>query len=234
MWLAGGGIANFQLMYSYNGFNWTASASASNLINGGYPYPNGVASFAWNGSLWVAAIGNGGISTNLVLYSTDGIYWTNSTSGSGLISTAHDITWNGSLFIIVGQGTNGMIKSADGITWTAVPSGNSVFEPSSRAPYRICSRRPLPLTYRSQELTSKFSVAAVGQYLLYSYDSILWYRSPSNPFTSGQVYYVAWNGLMWIAVIYNATSPSSTFAYSFDGIIWTASSSGTAILKTCL
>jgi hypothetical protein len=218
-------------MYSYDGLNWTASSSGTSLVGAGSPYPNQVSpgGIAWNGFRWVIAINSG--DANKIIYSTDGINWTNSTSGSGLVSYGDGVTWNGSVFIATGGGANGIITSADGNTWTASTSGNTILGTNCN---RVCSRLPLPLTYINRQVTSKFCVGAMSYTgttaLLYSYDGIQWYKSPSAPFTSARARCFAWNGLMWIAGGTDATS-GSTLAYSFDGINWTASSSGSAILS---
>lgn len=224
MWLAGGNSSGSKIMYSYDGLTWTASSSGSSLAG---TAGNAVKGLAWSGFRWVAAIEGGGTTTNRIIWSTDGINWSASTSGDALLASgAQNVTWNGSVFVAVGQGTSGVITSADGNTWAASTSGNSILGTNCN---RVCSRLPLPLTYITRQVTSKFCVGAVGVTLLYSYDGIQWYKSPSTPFSSG-ITTIVWNGLMWVAGAHYATS-TTTLAYSFDGIIWTASSSGTALLN---
>ena len=231
MWLAGGNTSGSKIMYSYDGLTWTASSSGSSLVGTG---GNGVKGLAWNGFRWVAVF-EAGTTTNRIIWSTDGINWSASTSGDALLASgASNVTWNGSVFIAVGQGTSGVITSSDGNTWTASTSGNSVLGTNCIS---ICSRTPLPLTYINRQVTSKFCVGTLGTApitFLYSYDGIEWYRSPSTPFASGNIKSIVWNGLMWVACANYVTSAypvHATLAYSFDGIIWTASSSGTALLN---
>jgi hypothetical protein len=228
MWVGGGLTANYKLMYSYDGFNWIVSSSGNSLVGTGSPYSNFISGIAWNGSRWVVTVLSGGSATNLILHSTNGIDWTHSSSGSGLLSTtAYGVTWNGSLFIAVGQGSSGVITSADGMTWTASTSGNSLLGTNCNS---VCSRIGLPQTYINRKVDSKFCVGTNGQVFMYSYDGLQWYRSPSTPFTTGGVKSIAWNGFMWVAAA-ESVSSTSTLAYSFDGIIWTTSSSGTSILN---
>jgi hypothetical protein len=226
MWVAGGGTSSYKMMYSYDGFVWTASSSGNSLVGAGSPYANGVSGFAWNGYRWVAVVENGGGLTNLIIYSTDGINWTNSTSGSGLLaSTAKSVTWNGSVFIAVGQGTSGIITSADGNTWAASTSGNTILGTNCN---RVCSRLPLPLNYINRQVNSKFCVGGQGSTLSYSYDGLQWYRSPSSVMV-GYINCIVWNGVMWVAVSRNGGA--SGLAYSYDGITWTIASSAGALLN---
>jgi hypothetical protein len=223
MWVGVGNTNSNQVVYSYSGLAWFASSSGSGLIGNG----NAGVAIAWSGFRWVVL---GGYSaTNRVIYSSDGINWTASASGNTLLGGAGvRVAWNGTVFVATGQyGSNGVITSIDGVTWTASSSGNAILGTSCAA---VASRFPLSLTYINREVTSNFCVGAVGYILLYSYDSIQWYKSPTAPFTSGGVRTIAWNGLMWVAGA-TGVSSTSTFAYSFDGIIWTASASGTAILN---
>ena len=66
MWFAGGSGTN-QLIYSYDGITWTASASGNTFFTS-------VLSIAWNGSLWVVggAVDGGGS----IGYSPNGTTWT--------------------------------------------------------------------------------------------------------------------------------------------------------------
>jgi hypothetical protein len=78
--------------------------------------------------MWIA----GCEGTNKLLYSTDGITWTNSTNGNTIFGTnfslsARSIVWNGSFFLVGGAGqTHDIAKSTDGITWTGTTSPYSI------------------------------------------------------------------------------------------------------------
>ena len=61
---------------------------------------------AWNGTLWAA----GGMGTNTLAYSYDGLNWPNITPATSPFSTlCNGIAWNGTLFVAVGTGTNIMV-----------------------------------------------------------------------------------------------------------------------------
>jgi hypothetical protein len=83
-------------------------------------------------SLFVATSYQAG--TSSVLTSPDGINWTQRTTpniADGISAGLADVTWNGSLFVCVNQGTtantNWVITSPDGINWTqrTTPSGRN-------------------------------------------------------------------------------------------------------------
>jgi hypothetical protein len=113
MWVAVGvassaGSPNTTIKYSYNGINWSDSAS------GGFPqYGYGV---AWNGRLWVA-VGTGSSATDSIKFSSDGINWSNSVSGGFASVVGYGVAWNGRMWVAVGEGT--LIKySFDGLNWS--------------------------------------------------------------------------------------------------------------------
>jgi hypothetical protein len=106
--IVGSGIT---LAYSDDGLIWIPLGSTTFSTNGyaidgfvgNYTKPNYV------------AVGSGG---NTIATSTDAVNWT----GRGtavLTGSGNGVYWNGSLWVIVGQGTNGNIAtSPDGIVWT--------------------------------------------------------------------------------------------------------------------
>ena len=70
-------------------------------------------------------------------------------------------------------------------------------------------------------VNDSFSVAVGENYIAYSYDTLNWTKSTSDPFDGAIGKSVAWNGSYWIAVGY---SPSGgIIAKSNDGDIWTTS-----------
>lgn len=101
-------IGNSGGMYSPNGIDWYASATA----NG-----SSVCYGAFVGT-WVSVSPNGGIKS-----STDGIVWTTRTSANGAVTA---VCWSETLhlFVAVGTGTSGTTTnqvqtSPNGINWTA-------------------------------------------------------------------------------------------------------------------
>jgi hypothetical protein len=82
---------------------------------------------AWNGTLWVS-VGEGGSSSNTIAYSYNGTTWTG--LGKNLFTNAYNISYNGTLFVAVGDSTlHKMAYSYDGLVWVGL--GISIF--STRA-----------------------------------------------------------------------------------------------------
>jgi hypothetical protein len=68
--------------------------------------------------------------------------------------------------------------------------------------------------------------ASSGSYrIVYSYDGITWFASPSGNSMFSLGYNFAWNGSLWVA----CGEGANKLAYSSDGINWTASTSGTSL-----
>jgi hypothetical protein len=82
-WVAGGNLYN-PLVYSTDGITWSASSNGSTF----YPTDSGppiVTGITWNGEIFVAVGGYRGFNTNyvpVIVYSSDGITWTDSTNGT--------------------------------------------------------------------------------------------------------------------------------------------------------
>ena len=73
----------------------------------------------------------GAYGTNRLLYSSDGITWTASASGTAVFTeSCKAIAYNGTLWVAGGTGTNTLAYSSNGITWTASASGTALFTDS--------------------------------------------------------------------------------------------------------
>jgi hypothetical protein len=69
----------------------------------------------------------GGLGTNTMGYSTDGITWAADISGSAMFTNrCWAVAWNGSQWVAGGEGTNRLAYSYDGINWTGSTSGNAL------------------------------------------------------------------------------------------------------------
>ena len=130
MWVIGGSAngssPNNTCMYSYDGINWYNSVSGTALFVGN------LNSICWTGTLWVGVAAatsvGGGSGGGVVGYSTDGINWTNSTSGSSYITNnISTVAYNGTVLVAAGNGTNSIIYSYDGINWNNSANGNNIF-----------------------------------------------------------------------------------------------------------
>jgi hypothetical protein len=109
------------ILYSYNAETFT-SVDVSGAT---------MASVATNSQIYVG-IGAGGL-----FYGYDGLNWTNSTSGTSLLSNPNPssaaqigkVCWNGSLWVAVGNGSAyTIIYSLYGIHWSGVANSNALFD----------------------------------------------------------------------------------------------------------
>jgi hypothetical protein len=149
----------------------------------------------------------GGSGANTVAYSNDnGATWTASASGSALFTTAGwRSAYNGTKWVMGGEGDNRLAYSSDGIAWTASASGNTKF---TTAVYGVA--------WNGSNLW--VAVGSGTNKLAYSSNGETWTESASgNTQMSTQGNAVASNGTMWVAGGQNATNP---VAYSRDGMNW--------------
>jgi len=77
-----------------------------------------------NGTMWVA-VGEG---VDTIVHSRNGIMWTPVASSTSIFSNyGIGISWNGRMWIAVGNGENNSIAySSDGITWTGATDSSGV------------------------------------------------------------------------------------------------------------
>jgi hypothetical protein len=203
MWVAVGsdkppsapGTSTRTLVYSYDGFTWTAPATS--------PFGTGNGNrVAWNGTLWVALGSNG---TNTEAYSSNGITWTS--SSGPFVSTGgvgRGIAWNGSIWVAVGLNSSGLTvaRSTNGTTWTSI--GNPFGSGGVGRGVNWNGSRWV-------------AVGSGTNTIVYSSDGIFWTPATLNPFNGGVCNYVSWNGIYWVAVGLNG---ANIICYSSDGISW--------------
>ena len=144
---------------------------------------------------------------NKLIYSSDGINWTASTSGNSLFTICYSVSWNGILWVAGGSGSNRLAYSYDGIIWIASTSGNLVFTISCRSTVWNAS-----IWVSGGNGSNTFS---------YSFDGINWIAFGSSIITS-IVYSISWNNLQFVA----SGNGTNTLAYSLDGQTWSASTNG--------
>jgi hypothetical protein len=115
-----------RIKYSYDGINWTPSASGGFLSYG--------VSVTWNGSMWVAVGSNGATPAGTIKYSYDGMNWSNSSSGA-FDRAGYKVSWNGQMWVATGEDSTlaGRIRySYDGLNWApSGGTGNTTFTQSS-------------------------------------------------------------------------------------------------------
>jgi hypothetical protein len=181
------------LLYSSDGFSWTATATT------GYSYSD----VEWVGTNYIATT-----SSNAALYSYDGVNWT---AGTGVAIVGNNISWtqsNSANFqakspvIIGGEGTqNTMLYSVDGVVYRGL--GKSTFSDSCRT-----------VAWNGDIWVA--GGEGVANTLAYSYDGKNWTGLGKSVFSTG-CYKVVSNGLTWVAV----GAGTNTIATSTDGMNWT-------------
>jgi hypothetical protein len=195
------------ISYSYDGINWTQSASANTLVASGMSQ-----CVAYNGSRWVAGGTYSDNSHNILIYSDDGITWTASANGNDIFTaagrTCNSVAWNGSLWIA--GGSNKIAYSTDGITWTSSSSGSGLYSNSADG-------------FASNGVITVVVGGDASSFAAYSYDGNTWTPAASSNIlgAQGNCTGIACNGIMFVA--------GGTLGYSYDGINWTASANGSSV-----
>jgi hypothetical protein len=152
-----------------------------------------------------------GRGTNNLAYSYDGIIWSASTNGNGLMSdSVTTVEYNGSMWVAGGTINNNRLGySTDGITWSASTNGNTIFGGSVLA---LCWNGSIWVVG-----------GRGGNTLGYSTDGITWSASTnSNTIFNSGVFSICWNGSIFVAGGFS----TNALGYSTDGITWSASTNG--------
>jgi hypothetical protein len=170
----------------------------------------------WNGSVWaMTGFGPAPSYSALVMYSYDGLNWTQSTSGSSYapLGDSRALGTDGNKFLTVGQQAAYVYTSTNGIDWTQTSTGSVIFDYQTRV-----------VAYNGQ-----LWVAGGGttNTLAYSTNGLSWTAAASGIFPN-VCNAVVWNGVLWVA---GGGNNGTSIAYSYNGINWTASASANAILS---
>jgi hypothetical protein len=195
--IAHGSGANTQA-WSVTGMSWIGLGTGT-YNNDGRSYATTLTlnnSITFPRNISVAA---GGTTGTTLLYSTDGITWTNSSSGSAIFtSNAYCLAWNGSIWLAGGNGSK-LAVSRDGTNWTQLNTN-------------------IMTTYYGLAWngTMWIVVGAGTNTLAYSYDGYTWTGLGVVLYSQG--YSIAWSGSMWIA----GGSPGTerNIIYSYNGFDW--------------
>lgn len=207
--------AQATLLRSDDGINWSNANSGGfneNLVLGGSPGTGYAA--AWNGSLWVA-VGNGTTSANSILYSGDGLNWSNSVNGFYLDpmklesgAFGYDVVWTGKNWVAVGvtnpnmgQPNTGILYSFNGSNWTEPASCPITGEKYS---VRWNGSRLVAFSYSNKVFSDDYGL---------SWNLCIGTNNTNSIFQ--------WNGSYWLATGYNETTFSHVTTESLDGITWT-------------
>jgi hypothetical protein len=207
--VAGGtDISNNTLIYSYNGTNWfngnqTSILTACNTLT-------------WTDNAWFA----GGVGTNSLLTSTDGINWVPVPNASALLVASYASAVSSPLpttiknqpstptnsVILMGGNSSILISSIDSITWAPVPSVLKDFSGGTCQTVR----------WNGKQWVAGFSTSVnkIG----YSYDGITWTASSSGTgfLTSGCNAVESSGGTGWLA------GGNQIISSSDGGITWTS------------
>jgi len=186
--------STIQFATSPDGLNWTSSTDNS--------YQSAYA-ITTNGPLWIAMGYNAGIEK--IVYSSDGLSWTQSTTQPITYESIRDISWNSnqSLWVAVGYNSDtvkGIIfTSTDGDTWT-----KTILD-SSGALRAVRNNG------------SQWLIASNSAHILLSADAVSWtqVQTPNIVFN-----YFAWNGSLWVGAGVDNVGVA-LLAYSTDAQNWT-------------
>jgi hypothetical protein len=187
---------------SPDGVTWT-QRSATNVI---FSIGRGVA-YAPTLGVWVAV---GTPATHSIAYSTNGTTWIGVTGTTIFSTQGNYVTWNGSFFIAVGQGTNVEATSWNGINWRPRAPGQAITQ-------LLCAGTRPTIMVAGGNGTNTLATSWDG--------GITWAPRGIGIFSTG-CYCVAWNGNIWVA----GGQGTNTFATSTDGVNWTGR--GSLIITT--
>ena len=188
----------------------TQTVASSTTMNGNFP--STFTNVSWGKDKYVAC-SNG--STEL-LYSLNGITWTNSIS-TPFPTAALSALWNGTRWVAVGSGnstdTQSTAYSSDGITWTLS---------TSNAMSNISATQYSGVAWNGQIWvvcgTAGNNITLQG--VFYSYDGINWTTTTSSLLFSATS--VTWLGNRFVLSRYSGTGGNLTSYYSSDGLTWTS------------
>ena len=168
--------------------------------------------------------GNTTPTTTTIATSLDGITWTsrnNPFATAAGASCAWSVTWNGSIWNVVGENYDSSVfiaTSYDGINWVA-----KSYSAIDNIGYCSAARRLLPnIGYNppgdrllGPALTDNFTVAPCNDGIAYSYDGINWNLTLLPNWAGQGNAVIVWNGLLWLGSGYDK------LIYSSNGIDWT-------------
>jgi hypothetical protein len=207
---------------SSDGIIWSSPSTIPNVFSGN------LYNIAWNGIRWVAVGAFNsvdGIILAGIIFSSDGIEWKAAINVTGIF---YAVAWNGTIFLAFGTDTTGYFRSSsDGVNWSPPVNVSFVIKVTdvglvwNGSFWIIGSRFMLGNNTASPVYLGSFSRST---------DGINW-TTPVDPVdivlsneTLPNVYNIAYNGSMWIAVgswITESTPPITyLMARSYNGIQW--------------
>jgi len=203
--VVGVGTGANTLLYSTDGgLTWTGLGNTIFTMAGNCA--------AWNGTMWVA----GGVGTNALAYSYDGINWTGlgeiSTGPSSTLGNVSSVTWDGTGWTAV-SGSDAYATSFDGINWlgySGITSADLLYNTATNG--RITVGTPsIPPSTSLMGFTYVARNASVGAVI----DANLTAEQIVN-YTD-----ILWDNSKFILTVGTRLSPTNSKFYSSDGRSWT-------------
>jgi hypothetical protein len=215
MWVAFGQDAsvNATFKYSYDSITWfTGVNSGGNGAGRGIAYGN---------DQWIALTTSEATAAAGIKWSSNGITWFDSLSGSsgGKFGAYH----NGNYWIVSGKGgtpTSRIQYSYDGKNWSNIVRGG--FSGNSETGGLGTGANHVGWNGKMWVVVGQDSVST--NTIQYSYDGSNFYPAASGGFSS-EGKGIAWNGTMWVATGIDANG--NTIKYSYDGSNWLNANNGT-------
>jgi hypothetical protein len=209
MWVA---VVGSNYMYSKdNGITWTPNSSL----------PFNIYTIKTNGYIYIVC---GYLTSGTVWYSYDLLTFTKSNSYSLMGNNAYTSLYDGSRWIVVGNGSNGkhnIITSNDGITWEY--NGNETDKLVNQGfciAYNYSNSNPIYLVGGEK-----------NKAIIYSTDCINWIPTTNGSILTDEVYAIGWNGTnQWVAIGI-AIDKTGVLMYSSDGMNWIQSISGSNFMN---
>jgi ligand-binding sensor domain-containing protein len=220
VWVAGGDGTN-QLAYSNDGRLWNATLNGD-LFNSGATFNRGeYVAFNENDNYFLAGLskGTGGINTESIIQSTDGMTWNATNNATSVMSgNCTSLEWNGTMWVAAGNGGNLLIYSYNGLDWSASTNGNTFGSTSG-----------VSVAWNGSMWVASLNVSsASNNRIVYSNDGINWTASANVgsilTLTQTQINGIAYGNSVWVAGSTFVASPYRTL-YSSDGITWSGSTS---------
>lgn len=108
------------VFYSSDGTSWSQQALAAGQYGASINWDT----IAWDGTAGHTLVAVSRGSTNKIIYSTDGLSWTTTTTGTGTAAYM-GVATNGTTFVAVCDSSTNGYYSTDGASWTAISLGNT-------------------------------------------------------------------------------------------------------------
>lgn len=165
----------------------------------------------WDGTRFLSS------ASRFIVYSTNGVNWTQASVPSSGVSTLQGLATSGSVSVAVGASAT-LLYSSNGTSWQKATAPSGVTAGLARVVWA----------------GGKFVAVGAGQTILSSTDGQSWSKqtAPAGSLTTGTLVDITWNGKEYYAVGYEG---SSGYAFrSADGVTWTRQAMPTGVLPSAV